>query len=686
MSIIVLIEILILCTGGTLYSFRTGEKISESLAKGLFLCALTMSFCFQIAFLLGEPKISFFLEIIFCGFSLYLIKTKWQKFKELLRGIRIFFLQHKLSLSILSILWIYLFLMAVILPPFNWDSMSYNLSRIFLFQQEKSLFLTNVSTERLAVFPVGADILHHSLLRFYTDYGIAIFSFIAYLIICFGTYALSRRYAKPQHSLTATFIIASLSELVLQSTSTKNDIWTASVAVICFILIHRILTSINIEDLVLLPITLAFGISCKTTFVAFGLPFTCLFSLLLLKKYQWKYLLKILSQYNLYFLLSILPILVFFPLFHFYHNYIHFGSWQGSEWFVSHHKHSDGIIGTTGNIVRYLLQSIDFLEPSEQMFKWVTSKLSNQEGYTITDVLVNFYNQYFYPIFENKGIMDSHEFFKTISNNKGYSFFITRTNADDYSWFGPFAFFLIIPSLIFALIKGDLYLKLVSVNLIAYFLIVCNQVGWQPWANRFFSLFFASSGITVAYLFAQLKVNKLIYNVLIFLSLIILTYTVSFNSYQPLLKGVYQSFDLSQLNIINWPQTIKEKSIWSLTNFGKNRTFYTDIKFGHDHPPNILSKFVPLDSTVGLVTTHDTWIYPYLLYNPEIRIIPIPTDQYQIWEKAYQSEGIDHVFCLEVSCDDFANLDKSKVVWTSQEGKIGMIVKLQDSLSSDKKP
>ncbi len=676
MAIITLIEILILFIGGTLYHFRTGEKISEAIAKGLFCSILLLSFSFQIAFLLGNSKISFLLEVPMVGLSLFYIKNNIDKLQKLAQGIKIFFGNYKISLSILSILWIYLFCLAVLSPPSNWDSMTYNLARILLFQQEQSLFLTNYSSESQAIFPVGNDILHHSFLRFYSDYGIGIFSFIAYLIICFGTYALGRRYAKPQHALIATLVIASLPGLVLQSTTTKNDIGTATVAVICFILINRILTKINVEDLVLLPITLAFGVSVKTTFMAFGAPFMFVFSILLLKKYNWKYLLQIVKEYKLYFILSILPILIFFPFFNFYHNYHLLGTWQGSEGFSNFHKQIDGFRGTSGNIVRYLLQTIDFLAPVEETFKVITGKIFNQQGFTITDVLVDFYNQYLYPIFENKGIMKS-SYFPIMSNNNGLLFFIIRYNDNDHSWYGPFAFFLIIPSLIFALIKGDLYLKAVSFNLIFYFVFLCNQIAWQPWANRFFSLFFASSGITIAYLLSQLKINKFIANILISLSLMILTYTISFNSNQPLLASLDEKINLSQLNPINWQKNIREKSIWSLTKFGKNRTFYGDYR---DYPPaNIISQFVPTNSTVALVGTHDSWIYFYLLYNPKINIIPFNSENPSVWEKINKSEKIDHVFCLEVSCDHFTKENGTEVLWNSTEGKKGILFKLPKS-------
>lgn len=682
MSIIVLIEILILCLGGTLYSFRTGEKLSESIAKGFFFCLLILSFSFQLSFLFGEPKISYFIEIIFTGLSLYIIKTKLSQLKQGIRIIKDFFIKHKLTVSILLFVWTYLFLQAVLLPPANWDSMTYNLARVLLFQQEKSLFLTQVSIPGQAIFPVGADILHHSFLRFYTDYGIGIFSFIAYLIICFGTYALARRYANPQHSFIATLVIGSLPELVLQSTSTKPDIFIAATAVFCFILIHRILTSINLEDLILLPIVLSFGISCKTNFIGFVLPFVVLFSFLFFFKYSWRYLLKVFQQHKLYFFLGILAILVFFPWFTFYHNHTHFGLWSGSVQLVTLIKQKEGLIGTLANLVRYLFQWIDFLEPLELLFQEVTAKIFSHQGYTITDLLIGFYNQVFHPLFGDKGIMKGD--FSMINNNNGYPFFILRSNGEDYSWFGPFGFFLVIPSLIFALVKGDLYLKAVSSSLIAYGLIICNQIAWFPWVNRYFSLFFASSGVLVAFLFAQAKLNQFFSRLLTFFAITILIYVSTFNMGKPLMKYPHEKITLSQFNPRLWVEAVTQKGIWSLTNLGTNRTFYFDA--GGFPPVNILSQFIPDGSDVALITTSDTWVYQYFLYNPQLRITPFEFSRADLLQKTYESGKFDYIFCLDTSCDSFKNINNAKVLWSSnnEKGRNGTIVKLSNRVIEDK--
>ncbi len=675
MSIITLIEILIFVIGATLYNFRLGEKISEAIAKSLFFTILFLSFSFQIAFLLGNSKISFLLEVPMLGLSLFYIKNNIDKLQKLAQGIKIFFGNYKIILSILLIVWIYLFCLAVLLPPSNWDSMTYNLARILLFQQEQSLFLTNHSLESQVVFSVASDILHHAFLRFYTDYGIGIFSFIAYLIICFATYALSRRYANEQHSLTATLIIASLPEIVLQSTSTKNDIWTAATAIICFVLLNRLLTKINLEDLVLLPITISFGISSKTTFIGFALPFLIMSLVALIKQYSWQYLINIIIKYKLIFALSLLPIIIFFPLFTYFHNYHLFGSWGGSETFTKLHKQTDGMIGTLGNLVRYTLQSIDFLEPLELVSQQITKTTLNQEGYTISDFLMEFYNKNFHPFFKENGIMKS-PLLPIISNNQGFPFFILRGTSEDISWFGFFGFFLVIPSVLFGIVKGDLFLKIVSFNLICYAFILCNQLAWFPWANRYFSLFFASSGVLIAYLFSSIKLNNFLSKLLTILTILIFFYVCTFNNSKPVLKDLREATQLEQFNPMNWQKALTEKSIWSLSNLGRDRQFYFDVNYFPS--ANLFSKYVSNNSTVALVTTSDTWIYQYLFYNPKINIIPFNVGNPTIWENIDNSPNIDYIFCLnlEDNCNYFQKKKSIEVLWSSSKGKNGILLKL----------
>ncbi|MDJ0530964.1 MAG: glycosyltransferase family 39 protein [Xenococcaceae cyanobacterium MO_207.B15] len=635
--IVILIEIIIFCLGVILLIYLTGEKVSESVSKGIFLSIIIFSFFFQLSFILGHPNFSFILEGITTFICILIIRRNLSKLQQISTSFWQFSQQYKIISLIIISVWIYLCLQAILLPPGNWDSMTYNLARVLLFQQEKSIFLTQVSYEPQAVHPVGADILHHAFLRFYTDYGIGIFSFLAYLSIAFGTYALARRYASRQYSFVATLIIISLPELVLQSTSTKNDIFTVASAIFCLISVHRIITRINLDNLLLLPVGLAFGISCKTTFIAFAFPFVCFFSILVLKKYSFSYLLNIIKKYKLNFGFIILPIFIFLPILTYLHNYLHFGTWAGSFESLQWHQQSNGLRGALANLVRYVFQSIDFLE---------ISNLISINSKNIYQVLFDIYSIFFNSLFGQDGI------------NKEFTFAITSLTSEDMSWFGPFGFFIVIPSIFYCLIKGDLYLRSLSLNLLSYIVIVSYKLAWQPFNNRFFSLFFVSSGVLIAYSLQQFKIKSILLKLLTFLAIIILIYTTAFNLGKPLMIH-------RDLNPLNWIETVTKESIWSKTNFGKNRTYYSDI---HGFPEvNILSQFIPSDSEVALVT-NASWVYYYLLYNPNIKITP-----FQVWDPydpklIKQLSKFNYIFYLDISYEPDTDFNDLKILWSSEKG------------------
>ena len=79
------------------------------------------------------------------------------------------------------------------------------------------------------------------------------------------------------------------------------------------------------------------------------------------------------------------------------------------------------------------------------------------------------------------------------------------------------------------------------------------------------------------------------------------------------------------------------------------------------------------------------WIYQYLLYNPQLNITPFNFNDPNLLQKAYASENFDYIFCLNVSCNSFVNIDKAKLLWSSQEEKTGTIVKLPDRVMDNKK-
>ena len=642
-SILVLLEVILLCLGGALLIHRQEYKVSESISSGIVLALLTLSFSFQSTFLIHQPKLSFVIEIALVIGTLILIVKKRELFNYFYQKIKDFISRNIFVSFSLVIAWSYLLCLALILPPSVYDSMTYNLARVLLFQQHNSLFLTDVNRTHQAVFPVGVDILHHAILRFYTDYGIGIFSFLAYISVVLGTYALCRQHTSQKISLAATLVIASLPEFVFQATSTKNDIFIIAAAIFCFLAVSRLLKKLCWGDLTLLLLGLVFGVSAKTTFMAFALPFCCFFGFLLLKKYGLLPWFKLLSRNWYYWIILAIPLLILSQLWLFIHNHNVWGTWSGPEDFVQVHKHSDGVKGAFANLVRYGFQSINFLPLTDE----VSADLFN---FKISEILQNVYDTIFLPLFDGVG---AGTVFGELT--------IKWWNHEDHSWFGPWGTLIVLPAIIYSLFKGKKEIQAWSLSLLGYLSIVSYQVVWMPWNCRFISIFFAGSGVCIAYSLNSLRVSKFIIKILKILSILLLLYACAFNVDKRLVTSYKPS---------KWPEEITTQSIWKQSNFGRDRDFYFNRLYGDDRL-DVFTKLVPSGSQVALVVGHDTLTYNFLLRNPDLEFTPM---KQLVLDSHSQALQYDYILCLkdvvEVKCDlNNEVLNSSEVLWASEPGR-----------------
>ncbi len=651
-SIFAISEILLFCLGGISFIYRPKMNVCEALSSGIVLVFIFISCIFQVAFLVGQPNLSFFLE----AFALIILYCFFQKkqclIKEFSRKIQksfgTFWVKNRIISLVLLFSWAYLGLQAILLPPANWDSMTYNLARVLLFQQENSFYLKSFTTLRQAIFPVGSDILHHVFLRFYNDYGIGLFSFLAYLAVILGTYALSRKYTSSEIALMSTLVIGSLPELVYQSTSTKNDIMMVAVAIFCFLTIKRLLENLNGFDICLLLLGLCFGISVKTNFIAFAIPFALFFSILLFIKYPARDFLRLFDANKLVFLIFLPPVLILSQIWLFIQNYNRWNNWAGPEEYLEVFQQNHGLKGAVANLIRYLFESIHLL-PLENIILQEIFKFS------LKDSLQRTYDLLFSPVIGSVGI------------HNNYSFRIDWIANEDFSWFGLWGWLLIIPGIIYCAVFARKFVRAVSFTLLSYLFIVSYKIVWMPWNNRFMSLFFASSGICIAYFIKSLKVKKeFIIKIINYSCCLSLVIALILNNNKQLINSPNQ---LSDLIPINWGQNILENSIWSETNLGKDRLFYAKNQYG-DERVDQFTKLVPPGAKVGLIAGDDSWIYHYLLFNPKNKFTPLRLSSLNDQEPKF-----DYLLCLDIACDlNQTGLTKAKIVWSSQksakEGKL----------------
>ncbi|MDX6503521.1 MAG: hypothetical protein QOE29_646 [Gaiellaceae bacterium] len=115
--------------------------------------------------------------------------------------------------------------------PNNWDSMTYHLARAAAWHQDHALgYVPNANTERMNIFPPNGEIaILYTLTFLGTDRLAALPQYVAGIALIVGCYAVARQLGFPRSSSAfAALVLASLGQVVLQSTTTQNDLLVAS--------------------------------------------------------------------------------------------------------------------------------------------------------------------------------------------------------------------------------------------------------------------------------------------------------------------------------------------------------------------------------------------------------------------------------------------------------------------------
>ncbi len=633
-SLASLVELLLFCWGGFLVLHHRGRRLSESLALGLGLALILLSFIFQLSFLVGRPHLSFAIEIALVIGILVKTHQNYGFFQQVLRSCCSFFKRHPTIVGVSAIPIIYAGIKAVIAPQESLDVLVYHLPRVFVFQHHNSLLLDKICKMHNAIFPVGSDILPHLFLRFNTDIGVGIFSFLAYLSILFGNYALSRKYLSEKGSLAVCLIIAGLPQLFLQSWIAKNNIFTASAAMFCLLAVSRLMDKPTSLNLFLVIIGLMFGLSAKTTFLAFLLPFTFFFGLSVLRKYGIRIWIDKIRQSWYWWLVGLIPILVLSQLWLFIHNHIVWGSWSGPIGFVAFHKNQDGLLGGIANLVRFLFKFVDFLNINHII-------LEKAADFSVINALQSVYDTIVYPIVGDAGLQSEIPFSM-----------IWRTH-QSHGGFGPFGLLVIIPAIFVSLRTRPTFPRNVALTLISFLLIFCMSSAWSAYKIRMIVIFFACSGICVSNFFARLTINetgkKFLFLGTSLASILILVYVCLYEQDLP----VFNSHNPRRLSI--------RDSYWVQSNWGRDR-LYSANKFYGDERLKTLAEFFPQGSRVGFFSQNLTRLHYYFLHIPQVEFESIcmdeleqrsePVEKFDTLEDAMLtlSTPLDYVLCVGEQC------------------------------------
>jgi hypothetical protein len=512
----------------------------------------------------------------------------------------------------LVIVWSYLALLALVIPPGTayWQS----IARVLEFESHGTLFPAGMSTLMGANqgLPASANILilPHLFLRFHGDAGLGLLGFAAYLSIGFSVYALSRRYAWPSTAFTVVVIVLSMPRMVYLATSPGYEIIPTAVALFCLLAVFRTVESPNVRDLYLLLLGLVFMISKATLQLAFPLVLVPLASLLLFRRHglvTWWHL--VAARPSILLLFSI-PALIFSPLLPLVHSLLANGSSDGTRILSTVAYNNDGLQGTAANAIRYLLQSIDLTLPVDNLLKWAM-------GFSVSGLLQRVYETLVVPVFDGRGTATA---------------FRIAWGADErFSWFGPFGFGLILPAVVYSVRRAPRRLKAVAVALVGYFFLVALIPAWRPENVRYFDVFFLCGSVCTAFFLPPWRLSKKGRRVLMIIGAGLLVYAAACNDHKP-------AFTLP--SGLTGPETdaygaalrpgdkravkpvIPAGSIWTASDWGRKRNWAVPLIYGDDRV-EAADRLVGKSERLWLIYEEPALTYPFLRHFPTAETIPL---------------------------------------------------------------
>jgi hypothetical protein len=410
-------------------------------------------------------------------------------------------------------------------------------------QQQGTYFLNKFNDICEVVYGLGYDLVLHNHLRFGEDRGIGIYGFISFICITGFLFNFFNDQENKEywHYLPAILFLGMI-EPIYQSFSAKNDLPGALACLASFHLFIKWRKSHSKEKLFFSLLAITWAVACKKIYLAFALPMLAIWA------WEWKKNKEIFSLSTKQLTGAVIILILVSPIFTYLYNILLWGSWTGPESLTEHVTNQSFFLGTISNFFRY---SIEIIHCPEFIDSWIKNKLD----YSIVGGLNHIWSSFFLPIFGNYG-------------ESTWPFAVQWEQLED-SWFGPLGLTLFIGFVIGLYLEKNSDQKYLYLLSILILLMICNQLAWRPFNDRYFSLFF----ILLATMHARnsrLNSTPVIRYICLAISLILFNWAVFFN--QNLTTINFLSLNLKAV----WDD-ISENSVLNRTNFGKDKLGYPRI-------------------------------------------------------------------------------------------------------------
>lgn len=263
--------------------------------------------------------------------------------------------------AMLAIVLALLFLIAVISPSNNNNSLLYHMSRVMHWAQDRSLAHYPTGYEHQLYNPIFAELsILNARLLWGTDRLANLIQWFSLVIGILGASAMAKLLGAGRGGQWAAAVfMASLPMAILQSTSTQNDLVTAAwlICLLYFIMLAR-QRNLFVEELITLALALGLGLLTKGTFYPYAVPPLVYLAFLLFRKTG--------LRKALITLAIIGGTVVVLNLGYWSRNLVTFGTPLGSSEFVSTHADVRPNVGTyLGSLVSNVVEN--FATPSNPL-------------------------------------------------------------------------------------------------------------------------------------------------------------------------------------------------------------------------------------------------------------------------------------------------------------------------------
>ena len=586
--------------------FKRGLTWAESASYALFSVCLLFSFTFQVFFLVGMPALSPAAEALITLAALAaLIRRK----KTAISAVIIFkkkVAANPAASALATIGLVYLAALALVQPPSpdHWPE----LLRVLLMERAAE----GLPGSAGKFIPLNQLILPHLFLRASTDYGVGLFGLTGFLVILFSTYALARRFSWPPTALAVSLVMLGLPRLVFLASSPGLEILSAASALFCLLALFRLVEQPSALDLFLLVNGILFVQSGLPLCLVWQAILFILAAVVLNRRHGptfWRPM--ILDRHPLYVVVSLVPALVFSQIPAGLKTLAVGRSWPGFPGFGDFPYNQDMLMGAIANFVRYFFESL-------HLTRLVDYLVEHLLHFSPQILVQKTYNLLLTPVFGELG--------------QGYPFHVWWFPSGRWAWFGPLGFFLILPSLVYAAVRGNRRIKALAAALWGYYYLAALIPAWEPGNASLFTVFYTCSGFLTAFFLSPWRITSKGRKRLTGLSLLLFFYALLANADKPILDFPTPAPGQSHSGVFDrraWENAVRN-SIWLRSDWGRDRMVQAEKYFGDDRVSR-LARLIPEGREVAVLAGQDASVYPFMLARPDLDLIiydaPRPGEQ-----------------------------------------------------------